>query len=247
MASWQPKKLDLTKINSGARFNNGDGVNADDINAVVESSAFVQSLGENQPQLIEDGGVTSVSIDTTNNKFVFKNIKGQKGEQGIQGIQGERGEGVPSGGTVGQVLTKTTSGTAWEDAKGGGGGKSLLFLQGTDGYGLHQVFFKLPSLEGVKKVTISYTAQYDYSSYRTEYRNDNVVIYENGERLQDVYLYLLFDNSSLGVYDNVVGVPIRWDEYGQNEIELNFGIATENAYGQYGSGVSTSILFTLEY
>jgi hypothetical protein len=120
MASWQPKKLDLTKINSGARFNNGDGVNADDINAVVESSAFVQSLGENQPQLIEDGGATSVSIDTTNNKFVFKNIKGQKGEQGIQGIQGERGEGVPSGGTVGQVLTKTASGTAWEDAKGGG-------------------------------------------------------------------------------------------------------------------------------
>jgi hypothetical protein len=93
MASWQPKKLDLTKINSGARFNNGDGVNADDINAVVESSAFVQSLGENQPQLVEDGGKTSVSIDTTNNKFIFKNIKG---EQGIQGIQGERGEGVPT-------------------------------------------------------------------------------------------------------------------------------------------------------
>lgn len=129
MASWQPKKLDLTKINSGARFNNGDGVNADDINAVVESSAFVQSLGENQPQLIEDGGATSVSIDTTNNKFVFKNIKGQKGDKGDKGIQGERGEGVPSGGTAGQVLTKTASGTAWEDApSGGGGGKTFASI-----------------------------------------------------------------------------------------------------------------------
>jgi hypothetical protein len=185
--------------------------------------------------------------------FTGTNIRGPQGPQGpigpqgIQGPIGPQGEGVPSGGTVGQVLTKTASGTAWEDAKGGGGGKSLLFLQGTDGYGLHQVFFKLPSLEGVKKVTVSYTEQYDAMTYRPDYRNDNVVIYENGERLQDVYLYLLFDNSSLGIYDNVVGVPIEWDEYGFNEITLNFGIAIESAYGQYGSGVSTSILFTLEY
>lgn len=32
-----------------------------------------------------------------------------------------RGEGVPSGGSAGQVLTKTATGTAWADAQGGGG------------------------------------------------------------------------------------------------------------------------------
>lgn len=40
------------------------------------------------------------------------NIKGQKGNTG---------EGVPAGGTPGQVLTKTEDGTAWEDPQGGGG------------------------------------------------------------------------------------------------------------------------------
>lgn len=39
-------------------------------------------------------------------EFLFSNLKGEKGE---------RGDGVPSGGTTGQYLTKTTSGTQWSD------------------------------------------------------------------------------------------------------------------------------------
>ena len=50
--------------------------------------------------------------------------QGPKGEQGPQGIQGPKGDtgatgpagtGVPDGGTVGQLLGKTESGTAWID------------------------------------------------------------------------------------------------------------------------------------
>ena len=39
----------------------------------------------------------------------------------IKGPKGDTGEGVPAGGTPGQVLTKTEDGTAWEDPQGGGG------------------------------------------------------------------------------------------------------------------------------
>ena len=38
----------------------------------------------------------------------------------IQGPPGPAGEGVPAGGTAGQVLTKTASGTAWQNAPAGG-------------------------------------------------------------------------------------------------------------------------------
>lgn len=58
--------------------------------------------------------------------------KGNRGEQGIQGPQGPKGDtgdigpqgpagaGVPSGGTAGQVLSKTEDGTAWTDPPSGG-------------------------------------------------------------------------------------------------------------------------------
>jgi len=58
--------------------------------------------------------------------------KGDRGEQGIQGPQGPKGDtgdtgpqgpagvGVPSGGTEGQVLSKTADGTAWTDPPSGG-------------------------------------------------------------------------------------------------------------------------------
>ena len=51
-------------------------------------------------------------------------IQGATGPQGVQGIQGPNGEGVPAGGTSGQVLTKASStdyDTVWLDSTGGGG------------------------------------------------------------------------------------------------------------------------------
>ena len=48
--------------------------------------------------------------------------KGDTGDQGPQGLPGPTGPGVPTGGTTGQVLSKTGDGdyeTAWKDATGG--------------------------------------------------------------------------------------------------------------------------------
>ena len=50
--------------------------------------------------------------------------KGDKGDKGDTGETGPAGAGVPDGGTVGQLLGKTETGTAWIDPpqSGGGGG-----------------------------------------------------------------------------------------------------------------------------
>ena len=42
--------------------------------------------------------------------------------KGADGAPGTPGTGVPTGGTAGQVLTKTDGGAAWADAPAGGGG-----------------------------------------------------------------------------------------------------------------------------
>jgi len=52
-------------------------------------------------------------------------IQGVPGNNGAQGPQGPAGQGVPAGGTTGQVLTKTSANdyaTAWQTPSGGGGG-----------------------------------------------------------------------------------------------------------------------------
>ena len=46
---------------------------------------------------------------------------GETGPQGNPGPQGEPGIGIPEGGTPGQVIVKTETGTAWADMQGGGG------------------------------------------------------------------------------------------------------------------------------
>lgn len=46
--------------------------------------------------------------------------QGPKGDMGDPGPQGPAGVGVPSGGTAGQVLSKTEDGTAWTDPPSGG-------------------------------------------------------------------------------------------------------------------------------
>ena len=54
-----------------------------------------------------------------------KGDKGDPGTPGADGADGAPGVGVPAGGTVGQVLTKTSAGdyaTGWADASAGGGG-----------------------------------------------------------------------------------------------------------------------------
>lgn len=78
------KKIDFSNINGGYRYENGDAISADAINAPIEAVGLVQSLGETQPDNTEADkeGVASVSIVTDNNgfpKFKFSNLKGKTG------------------------------------------------------------------------------------------------------------------------------------------------------------------------
>ena len=52
MEEFKPTKIDLSTINNGkGKYNNGDGIQADIINSVIEASAWAQSLGTNQPNI----------------------------------------------------------------------------------------------------------------------------------------------------------------------------------------------------
>ena len=63
--------------------------------------------------------------------------QGEKGPQGEQGPKGDTGEtgpagaGVPDGGTAGQLLSKTESGTAWIDPPQSGGGVTTMHIDVT--------------------------------------------------------------------------------------------------------------------
>lgn len=62
------------------------------------------------------------------------NVRGLQGLRGEAGLDGDNGEGVPTGGTTGQVLTKASDDsfdTEWTEASGGGGGAST-FVELTD-------------------------------------------------------------------------------------------------------------------
>lgn len=60
---------------------------------------------------------------------------GPRGPKGDTGQTGPAGAGVPDGGTVGQLLGKTETGTAWVDPpqSGGGGGGGVLIVNITNG------------------------------------------------------------------------------------------------------------------
>ena len=56
--------------------------------------------------------------------------QGPPGPQGIKGDTGSTGQGVPTGGTTGQILTKTSSvdyASAWQPASGGVGSADLVY------------------------------------------------------------------------------------------------------------------------
>lgn len=60
-------------------------------------------------------------------------LAGPRGEQGPEGPAGPAGEGIPTGGTAGQVLTKTADGTAWQDAPESGITGTVAIAQGGTG------------------------------------------------------------------------------------------------------------------
>ena len=93
MAAWEPKKLDLTQINNGQEYNDGDGVGASSVNAAVESAAWAQNYAESltaAPDLTEAGNVGSPTVSFVDNgnykKFKFSNLKGDTGATGADAL-----------------------------------------------------------------------------------------------------------------------------------------------------------------
>lgn len=82
--AWSPKTFDITKINNGNQYKNGDGVYADDINAVVEGAAYAQALAVQEPNTknVDKVGTPSVSIEIYDGlpRLKFENLKGEKGD-----------------------------------------------------------------------------------------------------------------------------------------------------------------------
>ena len=80
----------------------------------------------------KSGNVTTITIvDASGTKTATIN----DGAKGDTGPAGPAGAGIPDGGTVGQLLGKTESGTAWIDPpqSGGGGGGGMLIVNITNG------------------------------------------------------------------------------------------------------------------
>lgn len=87
MAQFEAKLLNANEINGGQRYQNGDIVDADAINAPIEAALLIQSLATSEIDVTDadTDGVASVSIVQENGryKFKFSHIKGNKPINGV--------------------------------------------------------------------------------------------------------------------------------------------------------------------
>ena len=84
MAEFTPKELDLSKINNGQRYKNGDTPSEETFNAPIEAAAFVQSLVKNPIDTTNANnvGTPTVSIQQMQDgtpQLKFENLKGEEG------------------------------------------------------------------------------------------------------------------------------------------------------------------------
>lgn len=93
MSEFNPKKIDTSIINSGRKYEQGDGVQPNLFNDIVEGVAYVdeemQALTEqpdtSEASLVGEPTVTLVNTvynGRTHKKFKFSRLKGEQGEQG---------------------------------------------------------------------------------------------------------------------------------------------------------------------
>jgi hypothetical protein len=90
MANFTPKKIDLSKINGGNRYEDGSGVRPSTFNDPIEASAYAQALATNQPLFIQNGGNPNVSIQEKPDGtpyLVFENLRGKDGEVSLSQLE----------------------------------------------------------------------------------------------------------------------------------------------------------------
>lgn len=88
MALLKPEKIDLSFVNDGKEYDNGQILNAEIVNSIIKSTAYSQCLATNQPDNSQANktGKPTVTIENRDDGtpvFQFHNLKGEKGDSGI--------------------------------------------------------------------------------------------------------------------------------------------------------------------
>ena len=92
MATWEVKPFDITQINEGQKYEDGNIPNAEAVDAAIEGAAYAQAYVTaltSPPDLTEAGNIGTPSVSFVANgdyyKFKFSNLKGATGEKGNTG------------------------------------------------------------------------------------------------------------------------------------------------------------------
>ena len=216
---------------------------------------YIQSIGNKNNQVVGDtvkidelslkgmSRIGSTVMDIEGDIYIIRDVSPYVIVE-FTGIN-IRGKGIPSGGTVGQVITKTEDGATWETPQAGGSSPSLLYMSGENGYGVYNVLFKLP-IAGAKKITVLYTSQYDSNHYQNEYSNENIVIFDDGQPISGLEFSLLLDYATdeNGNPIDRAYIPLVWRD--DSTIDFDFYGSSNGSYVGY-SGVSMTALFKIEY
>jgi hypothetical protein len=97
MANFESKKIDFSQINKGVKFENGDVVSAEAINAPIEASAYAQEVAEEAKRIAEEsGGGGSVDLSNYVQKDQFAENEAGKGGL-VRGFDAKFGLGQNKG------------------------------------------------------------------------------------------------------------------------------------------------------
>lgn len=92
MADFVPSQKYASDFNKAKKYENGDAVQAETVNNLIEGQLFVQGIATNNPRVDEDNteGQPIVYFENKDGlpRFVFKNIRGKDGKMGKKGDNG---------------------------------------------------------------------------------------------------------------------------------------------------------------
>lgn len=105
MANFEPKEFNASDINGGQKFNAGDGITPEAINAPIESALLMQKIAKNIEGLIEKGvGYSSIvksGFTTTDSYGISYNVpKSEANGDGAISLMGTRYDNVGLEGAV---------------------------------------------------------------------------------------------------------------------------------------------------
>lgn len=145
------------QIEKGSRTSNNynNFENKPQINSItLEGNKSSEQLGINSTTVKFNDG------ESFQEKYNNGELRGEKGDTGLQGPKGEKGDtgepgkGIPTGGTIGQILAKKSNSdydTEWKDAPSGGGGVEEKVVE----HETNDTTFELPSNEYHKWDTVA--------------------------------------------------------------------------------------------